>query len=111
MGVVPRKNHRKPKLKKGDTVLVVDMPDGPETFRGVVSEVENIQGQIARVKKSPVEFSETGMSQNKRAVLIPASIKASWGRSSFLKNQASLGSLVLNIDMLTSIDEENEKLS
>lgn len=111
MGITPPKNYKKPKLKKDDRVLLVEMPDGPEIFVGRVSSVDSVSGGKVKVKGSTKDFSETGEALHERAILIPERIKASWSRSPFLRNTENLSGIVLNIDMLRTLDAENEKLS
>ena len=111
MPIRPPKAYKKPKLKKGDAVLLVEMPDGPETFKGRVTSVEDVSGGKVKVKGSDKEYNDIGEALHERAIIIPERIKQSWSRSPFLSDTSKIGNIVLNIDMLRSIDEENEKIA
>lgn len=109
MAIVPKKDYKKPKLKKDDRVLVVSLPDGPEIFYGEVTTVDSVNNKKIKVKGDATEFDETGIAAKKRAILVTDKLIAGFSNSSFLRSPAHLGKISLNRGMLDSIDAENEK--
>jgi len=113
MGTVKDKDYKKPKLKKDDVVLIVDMSDGSDSFKTDLTSVSSVSNKKVKVEGNDTEFSEDGTtaSKTKRIIFIPAAMKEAWSRSSFFKNPNSIGKIIMNRGAINSIDAQNDKLS
>jgi len=109
MGTVKDKDYKKPKLKKDDIVILVELVEGADVFQGKLTSVESFSDGKLKLKGVSSNLNETGMGDKKRAILLADDLLASWSNSAFLKDTAAIGKIILNKDMLFSMDMANEK--
>lgn len=109
MPINPRKPEKKPDLKRDDPVIVVDTskaePDGSMQAR--ISVVGTVNNGRVKAAGETGDFNLKGERSGKRLLRVPASLRAAWDRSPFMRG--GKGRLTLNQAALDLIDLENEK--